>query len=151
MYPMSVVSKLLPRPYQHRSLEDVLKSLRRIGEFIAEEGTPEPTGPFIIAVTGNGNVAKGALHVLNNLPVRHISIGELHNLAIDPSGQPCYLQTAVVLISVVDPDRRHVYLLHVRHQDYLRDKTGKPFHRETYYNRPDQFESTFAEEVRPQH
>jgi len=62
-------------------------SLRGIGKLIAEEGTPEPTGPFIIAVTGNGNVAKGALHVLDHLPIKHITINQLHNLATDPSRQ----------------------------------------------------------------
>ena len=66
-------------------------SLRDIGKFIAEEGTPEPTGPFIIAVTGNGNVAKGALHVLDNLPIKRITVNQLHDLATDPSRQKRHL------------------------------------------------------------
>ena len=125
--------------------------MRGIGEFIAEEGTPEPTGPFVIAVTGNGNVAKGALYVLGNLPIKHISIDQLHNLATDPSRQTGRLSdgSTIILIPVVDPDRRYVYLLHVKHRDYLRDKTGKPFDRETYYSHPERFESTFADEVCP--
>ena len=102
-------------------------------------------------MTGNGNVAKGALHVLDNLPIRRITVDQLHNLATDPSKQMCCLSdgTVVILIPIVDPDRRYVYLLHVRHQDYLRDKTGKPFDRETYYSQPERFESTFANEVCP--
>ena len=105
----------------------------------------------MIAVTGNGNVAKGALHVLDHLPVKRVTIDQLHKLATDPSKQTRRLSdgTIVILIPVIDPDRRYVYLLHVKHQDYLRDKTGKPFDRETYYSHPERFESTFADEVCP--
>jgi alpha-aminoadipic semialdehyde synthase len=125
--------------------------LRGIGKFITEEGTPEPTGPFVIAVTGNGNVAKGALYVLDNLPIKYIGVDQLHNLATDPSRQKRRLSdgSIMILIPVVDPDRRYVYVLHVKHEDYLRDKTGKPFNRETYYSHPERFESTFADEVCP--
>ena len=93
-------------------------------------------------------MANGALHVLDNLPIKRITIDQLHNLATDPSKQMRRL-SVVILIPAVDPDRRYIYLLHVKHQDYLRDKTGQPFDRETYYSHPERFESTFADEVCP--
>ncbi|KAF8752986.1 Saccharopine dehydrogenase C-terminal domain [Rhizoctonia solani] len=69
----------LPRPYAHPSLDDMRASLRRVGKHISNAGTSPALGPFVIAVTGNGNVARGALDMLKELPVVYVKPKDLPN------------------------------------------------------------------------
>ncbi|KAG8832376.1 hypothetical protein FRC17_001423 [Serendipita sp. 399] len=123
---------LLPRPYNHRGLEDLRKSLRDIGSIIKEFGTPPATGPYIIALTGNGNVSQGALNLLHELPLKHMPAKDLKALATNP-----------------DTPRSVVYLVHVKPEDYLIDVRGRPYDRSTYYSKPELFNSLFYERVAP--
>ncbi|KAG8905005.1 hypothetical protein FRB99_000878 [Tulasnella sp. 403] len=123
----------LPRPYSHPSLADMRRSLRSVGEIIATRGMPKSTGPFVIAVTGNGNVATGALDLLSELPTCFVKAEELP-----------------VLVSNPDTDLRKVYVIHVPSSAYLTNtKTGGPFDRADYYANPNDYESHFHEKIAP--
>lgn len=123
---------LLPRPYHHRGLEDLRQSLRNIGNIISEQGTPKETGPYIVALTGNGNVSQGALSLLKELPLEHIRAEDLPTLTTSK-----------------ETPRNVVYLLHVKPSDYLRDIRDGQYNREAYYSQPEMYTSHFHEKIAP--
>lgn len=124
----------LPRPYMCRTVEGMRNALRQVGTFISEHGTPAATGPFVIAVTGNGNVAKGAISLLEELPHTRVTVDDL------PS-----------LINSSDTSLKKIYLVTVKPQDYLvpSDGSSRPFDRSDYYSRPSEWKSIFHEKVAP--
>lgn len=83
-----VSSQLLPRPYNYQNLEEMRTSLRHIGSIISQKGTPRATGPYIVALTGNGNVSQGALSLLQELPIKMITLDALEGLATS-TGKIC--------------------------------------------------------------
>ncbi|KAG8924983.1 hypothetical protein FRC02_010062 [Tulasnella sp. 418] len=122
----------LPRPYSHPNLEDMRKSLRSVGEMISTKGMPRSTGPFVIAVTGNGNVATGALDLIKELPVTFVKAEDLPALVSNP-----------------DADLRKIYVVHVQSASYLVNNQNKPFDRSDYYANPTNYESLFFEKIAP--
>ncbi|CAE6370638.1 unnamed protein product [Rhizoctonia solani] len=122
----------LPRPYQHSSLADVRASLQRIGEHISSDGTSSALGPFVVAVTGNGNVAQGALDMLKELPIVDIEPKDLQPLVSNPK-----------------TDLRKVYVAHLPPSKYIRGVNDEPYDRKAYHADPSQWKSIFADEVAP--
>ncbi|KAG8883236.1 hypothetical protein FRB98_003213, partial [Tulasnella sp. 332] len=123
----------LPRPYSHPSLVDMRKSLRFVGDIISSRGVPKSTGPCVITVTGNGNVATGALDLLKELPICFVKADTLPSLVSDPN-----------------TDLRKVYVVHVPSSAYLTNKrTGGTFDRADYYANPNDYESHFADKIAP--
>ncbi|KAG8910593.1 hypothetical protein FRC01_006246, partial [Tulasnella sp. 417] len=123
----------LPRPYSHPSLDDMRRSLRSVGDIISSKGMPKSTGPFVIAVTGNGNVATGALDLLKELPTCFVKAHDLPALVSDPA-----------------TDLRKVYVIHVPSSAYLSRKGSEnEFQREDYYANPESYESHFHEKIAP--
>ncbi|KAG9123804.1 hypothetical protein FRC07_013912 [Ceratobasidium sp. 392] len=123
----------LPRPYTHPSLDDMRASLRRVGKHITSTGTSPALGPFVVAVTGNGNVAQGALEMLKELPVVYVKPNDLPALVSSP-------QT----------DLHKIYVVHLPPSAYIRGRTnGEPYDREAYYKNPGAWKSIFADEIAP--
>ncbi|KAJ7645472.1 Saccharopine dehydrogenase-domain-containing protein [Mycena polygramma] len=121
-----------PRPHTLPSLDKLRKSLRDIGERIAIEGTPRKLGPFIIGLTGTGNVTNGCLSILSELPIEHISVKDLASL-----------------VSHHAPNLHKIYLVHAKPQDYLRRTDGHEYDRAHYYEQPHMYRSVFSTEVAP--
>ncbi|KAG9087808.1 hypothetical protein FRC06_002352 [Ceratobasidium sp. 370] len=123
----------LPRPYTHHSLDDMRASLRRVGKHIASAGTSPALGPFVVAVTGNGNVAHGALEMLRELPVVYVK----------PKDLPA-------LVSGGQADLHKIYVVHLPPSAYIRGRANdEPYERETYYKDPSAWKSVFADEIAP--
>ncbi|KAF7314386.1 hypothetical protein MKEN_00911300 [Mycena kentingensis (nom. inval.)] len=121
-----------PRPHTLPSLESLRVSLRGIGNRIAQEGTPSKLGPFIIGLTGTGNVTNGCLSILEELPLQPVSVKDLGTL-----------------VSQSEPDLRKIYLVHAKPSDYLRSLSGQPYDRANYYQNPTDYRSTFATDIAP--
>ncbi|KAJ7644034.1 Saccharopine dehydrogenase-domain-containing protein [Roridomyces roridus] len=121
-----------PRPHTLPSLKGLRAALREIGGKIAVDGTPPKLGPFIIGLTGSGNVANGCLSILRELPISPISVEDLG-----------------ALVRQEDPDLRKIYLIHARPQDYLERDDGLEFDREHYYQNGHLYRSNFARTVAP--
>ncbi|KAJ6584864.1 Saccharopine dehydrogenase-domain-containing protein [Mycena capillaripes] len=121
-----------PRPHTLPSLDQLRKSLREIGERIANEGTPRKLGPFIIGLTGTGNVTNGCLSILSELPIEQISVKDLGGL-----------------VNQQAPNLRKIYLVHAKPQDYLRRLDGLEYDRTHYYEQPQAYRSIFSTEVAP--
>ncbi|EJD50901.1 hypothetical protein AURDEDRAFT_83944 [Auricularia subglabra TFB-10046 SS5] len=117
----------LARPYTYRSLDDMRAALRACGA----SPIPDALSPFVIAVTGSGNVARGALDILKELPLQQVSAQELPRLMDHPDSQG------------------KMYLVHVRPHDYLFRKDGASYARDTYYSSPTDYHSRFHELIAP--
>ncbi|KAF8634324.1 hypothetical protein AX15_000984 [Amanita polypyramis BW_CC] len=121
-----------PRPHTMPSLHQLRVALREIGGKIAVEGTPRPLGPFVIGLTGNGNVAQGCLSILSELPIQQVDVGDLDALVRDPN-----------------TSLHKIYLAHARPEDYLMRSDGQKYDRESYYAHPESYRSVFCDKVAP--
>ncbi|KAH6904845.1 Saccharopine dehydrogenase-domain-containing protein [Coprinopsis sp. MPI-PUGE-AT-0042] len=119
-----------PRPHSVPSLDEARTQLRSIGSLIASTGTPPALGPFVIGLTGRGQVSQGCLSMLSELPIQNVRVQDLDALVRDPN----------------TPLNR-VYLVHAQPEDYLFTHDGKPYSRERYYSSPESYKSVFHERV----
>ncbi|KAG6895700.1 hypothetical protein C0992_013214 [Termitomyces sp. T32_za158] len=123
-----------PRPHTHQSLHTIRAALRTIGEQITRAGVPAALGPVVIGLTGNGNVARGCLDILHELPIERVEVKHLHALVTDPN-----------------TPLNKIYLAHARPEDYLvrTDGDARPYDREDYYAHPTAYRSVFASTIAP--
>lgn len=88
--------------------------MREVGLWISTQGTPEALGPVVVCVTGfvvhstpwsdsnyetiisTGNVARGCLSMLEELPLKKISTEELKRL-VHSEGSPFMLEMSYPL------------------------------------------------------
>ncbi|KAG5340357.1 hypothetical protein C0989_002087 [Termitomyces sp. Mn162] len=121
-----------PRPHTHPTLQSIRQALRTIGDRIAQGGIPPALGPFVVGLTGNGNVAHGCLDILQELPIEKAEIKDLHTLVKNP-----------------DTPLNKIYLAHAKPQDYFIRRDGQPYDRAHYYAYPQSYRSTFHEKIAP--
>jgi alpha-aminoadipic semialdehyde synthase len=65
----------------YADLSGAREDLRRIADRIDADGVPEAVHPLVVGITGYGNVSRGAQEILDLLPVRSVSPGELGGVA----------------------------------------------------------------------
>ncbi|KAL0068301.1 hypothetical protein AAF712_004688 [Marasmius tenuissimus] len=122
-----------PRPHTLPSLEASRAALRKIGEQIAADGTPKALGPFVIGLTGTGNVAEGCISMLQELPLEYIQSGDLHRLVTDPN-----------------TSLKKIYIVHAKPEDYFyRKGSSAPYSKEDYYSHPEEYASSFGGKIAP--
>lgn len=117
--------------YMYRCVADARLDVTRTGMVIADEGLPKTLGPLIFVLVGNGNVAKGALHIFKCLPHEWVKPEDLEALAKSK-----------------DFDNHKVYICQVGARDYCVDSQGR-FDEDRYYNHPEEYTSVFAEKIAP--
>ncbi|MCF8398483.1 MAG: hypothetical protein K9G58_09955 [Bacteroidales bacterium] len=119
----------IQQAHKYESLEDARKAISEVGFEIAKNGLPEELCPFVIGITGYGNVSNGAQEIANLLPVKEVSPEEL--LQIHKKGKlPKNLLYKVVfkeedLSEPLDPD--------------------KEFDLQDYYDNPQDYKSKFEQ------
>ncbi|KAF8556698.1 hypothetical protein OG21DRAFT_1482902 [Imleria badia] len=121
-----------PRPHTHVALPSLRMALRAIGEEIVKDGTPKSLGPFVIGLTGNGNVSQGVLSILSELPIVKVRVEDLPALVNNP-----------------DADLHKIYLVHASPAEYLSRTDGGKYDRAHYYENPSVYKSDFATKVAP--
>ncbi|SJL06912.1 uncharacterized protein ARMOST_10254 [Armillaria ostoyae] len=121
-----------PRPHTQPSLDHLREALHAIGARIAAEGTPKALGPFIVGLTGTGNVAEGCLSALSELPIVKVAVKDLPALVKDP-----------------ETNLRKIYLIHALPSDYFTRLDGGKYTRDHYYAHPSQYSSNFAQTIAP--
>jgi alanine dehydrogenase len=57
---------------KYGSLDEAKAALKQVGEKIKESGLPNTGKPWVIAITGNGTVSKGAQEIVDILPVKEV-------------------------------------------------------------------------------
>lgn len=112
---------------EYTDLEAAKKAVSGAGEKIDAHGFQEPLTPFVIGVTGYGQVSKGAQEIIDLLPVREIAARELPALHArdDLSANVVYkvVFTEEDMVRPVDPDR--------------------PFDLNEYFTQPERYTSRF--------
>lgn len=111
----------LKQTYQYASLDEAKTEIQEIADKIKSVGLPKEMKPLIIAVTGDGNVSKGAMEMLDLLPGDYISAKQLRDKDYDSN------QDIIKVNLLVD--------------DYMIPRTERPFDLLHYINHPEMYES----------
>lgn len=114
--------------HQYNSVEDAKEQIRKVGREIEKNGLPQALSPMVFGILGYGNVSGGAQQILDCLPTKRIEPSNLK--ALVESGE-------------FDPNT--VYLSIFKEEDLVRNKEGRAFELNEYYNHPERFESIFEQ------
>ena len=120
----------IKQAYQYESLEETVKVLKEIGNKIKIQGIPEQLQPLVIGFAGYGNVSKGAQEIIDILPVKEISPGDLRNLNNISK----------------DDFSKNLFKVVFKEEDLVRAKEGN-FHLQDYYDHPEKYAGKFEEYV----
>ncbi|KAJ3121943.1 hypothetical protein HK098_003262 [Nowakowskiella sp. JEL0407] len=118
--------------FMYRCVADARLDVTRSGQVILDDGLPKALGPMVFVITGDGNVSRGALHILKCLPHEWIEPDKLKSFAESK-----------------DFDPHKVYLCQVTAKDYIVKKDGGVFKSEDYKENPDKYESIFHKKIAP--
>lgn len=125
----------VPNTYIHPSQQKVEESLKMVGNLIKKNGLPKALTPIVVAITGSGNVAKGAREVFEQLPHEYVDIKDLPTLKQDvQSGKRNPNQLYGVIVTA---------------KDMVVHKNGEKFDKAQYYRHPHDYEPTFHTNVLP--
>jgi len=117
--------------HTYNSLEEAKAVVSKVGEIIRKDGLPEQLSPFVVGVTGYGNVAKGAQEILSLLPVEEVSPQEL-----------------ISLEQRNDLSNKVVYVVVFKEEDLSKPlEAGKAFELQEYYQHPERFEGQFEQYI----
>lgn len=115
--------------YEYADLPAAQSDLRLIGQRIIEEGWPLELTPLVIGLAGYGNVSRGAQAILDLLPTRQISPGELLTLAEQE-----------------DPDRNIIYKVVFKEEDTVEPiAPGQLFNLQEFFQHPERYRSRFEQ------
>ncbi len=115
----------LKQAYRYSSLEEAKAEIRKAGEIITKSGLPNEMTPLVIAVTGDGNVSRGALDILNLVPGNEITAEQLKTKSY-PKDAP------VIKVNILP-------------QDYMVHKEGEAFDLWHYIDHPELYRSVIEE------
>jgi len=122
--------EIIRQAHTYPSLEEARKDFSKVGMEILKNGLPEEISPFIIGITGYGNVSGGASEMLNLLPVKEISPEEIPTIA-----------------QMKDLPRNVIYKAIFKEIDISQRKDGAEFDLEHYYGNPEMYEDRFAQYI----
>ncbi len=114
---------------QYASLDEAKAEIRAVGDAIRTTGLPDQVSPLVVGVTGYGNVSRGAQEILDLLPIREISPGDLLAGRL-PSGADVVVKVVFKEVDTVRP------LI-----------AGRAFDLEEYYKHPERYGSCFGQYV----
>jgi alpha-aminoadipic semialdehyde synthase len=113
--------------YRYETLAEAKASISEVGERIRKNGLPEPLNPLIFAVTGYGNVSKGAQEILNLLPFQQIEPEEIFSL-----------------VKRSDFSRNHIYKAVFKEEHMVEPSAPEDqFDLQDYYDHPQKYRSQF--------
>jgi alpha-aminoadipic semialdehyde synthase len=120
----------LEQTYRHPTLEAALAAVHEVGARIARDGLPAELCPFVIGITGYGNVSLGAQEVVDALGAVAVAPAELDGLfaGAAPRNAP------------------HEVVFAERDMLARRDPTA-PFALDEYYRQPELYEGAFEERL----
>ncbi len=119
--------EIISQSHTYNSLEEARKDISQAGMEITKNGLPENISPFIIAVTGYGNVSNGVQEILNLLPVKEICPEEIPKIA-----------------NMKNLPRNIIFRATFKEEDISEHKEGKQFELEHYYKEPQMYNDKFS-------
>ncbi len=129
-----------PNPFEkvrqaatYDSLDEAKSDIRAAGEELLSHGLPEDTGPLLFAVTGDGNVAQGALEIMDLLPAVSIPPSQLAG----GNGRE----------QLADPGK--LYLVNLVPADYMVHREGRSFDLADYIAHPELYDLRFEHFLEP--
>jgi len=116
----------LEQTYKYPTLAAALAAVREVGERIARDGLPAQICPFVVGVSGYGNVSRGAQEVLDALGAVAVAPADLDGLFAGPAA------------------RRAVHkVVFAEHDMVARRDATAPFELDEYYRQPELYEGVF--------
>jgi alpha-aminoadipic semialdehyde synthase len=117
----------LKQPHEYGSIREIKAALEVIGHWIRAEGLPTEVLPLTVGFAGYGNVSKGAQEMIDVLPVKEISPGELKTITAGTPGAGNTIFKAVF-----------------KEEDMVVPKApGDSFVLQDYYDHPDKYSGVF--------
>lgn len=110
--------------YKYNSLNAIKQAMAEIDRKIQKNGLPRSLTPFIIGITGHGNVSRGVQEILSSLDPIEVHPKDMLRFV--------WRQKA---------ERNKIYKIVFLREEKLRSKDGKGFYFEEYLQRPERFES----------
>jgi alpha-aminoadipic semialdehyde synthase len=110
--------------YKYNSLTDLKATLEEVNHEIRHKGFVHELSPFIIGITGHGNVSRGVQEVLDVLKPVEVHPGDMHEF-----------------ISHQRKQRHRLYKIVFFREEKFRVKNGNAFYFEEYLKNPGRFES----------
>jgi saccharopine dehydrogenase (NAD+, L-lysine-forming) len=117
----------LEQTYRYSTLAAALAAIREVGARIARDGLPAPLCPFVVGITGYGNVSLGAQEILDALGAVAVAPADLDGLFAGPAPRH-----AVHKVVFAESDM------------VVRRDPAAPFELDEYYRHPELYEGTFA-------
>jgi alanine dehydrogenase len=131
----------LEQTYRYPTLEAALEAVRGVGARIAADGLPAELCPFVIGITGYGNVSLGAQEVVDALGAVALSPEQLDALHAGGGGGG----VAPASSRHAGDDRHTVHKVVFAEGDFVaRRDASKPFALDEYFRQPELYEGTFA-------
>ena len=130
---LGIETPFLPiqQTHHYNSLEEAKEVIASVGEKIKTEGLPEQLSPFVVGITGYGNVSKGAQEILSLLPVEEVSPKELLSLE-----------------QRIDLSNKKIYQVVFKEEDLSKPlEAGKAFELQEYYQHPERFKGQFEQYI----
>ena len=115
---------LLKPAHKYTSLNAIKRAMAKVDERIRKQGFPKELSPFIIGITGHGNVSKGVQEILEELAPVEIHPKDMTRFIRHEKGQ-----------------KRSIYKMVFLREEKLRTKDGKGFYFEEYLRDPKKFRS----------
>lgn len=115
----------LRQTYEYGTLPTALAAVREVGARIAADGLPPELCPFVIGISGYGNVSRGAQEVVDALRAVSVAPGDLERLFAGPT------------------DRHTVSKVVFAEQDTVVGREGGPFSLDEYVRQPELYEGVF--------
>ena len=115
---------LIQPAYQYSSLEAVKKAMARVYGHIQSKGLDKRLSPFIIGITGHGNVSRGVQEIL----------ASLNPVEIHPRDMLQFVQHQKAM-------RGKIYKIVFLREEKFRVQDGRGFYFEEYLKQPKKFES----------
>lgn len=109
--------------HEYADLDEVRAALGEVAEAIRGGGLPEALAPFVVGVTGYGNVSRGSMEILDLLPTEEVAPEDLPALAARS-----------------DAPRDRVFTVTFREEHMARRKDGSAFELRHYYDHPEAYE-----------
>ncbi len=127
----------LEQTYRYPTLEAALEAVREVGARIAADGLPAEICPFVIGITGYGNVSLGAQEVVAALDAVAVSPDRLDELSAGGAAAHSSSRSAV-------NGRHTAYAVVFAERDFVaRRDAAQPFALDEYFRHPDLYQGTF--------
>lgn len=109
--------------YNYFDLDEAKNAITSVGEKIRADGLPKEICPFVVGISGYGNVSKGSQEILDLLPHKEITPDELLNLS--------------------GAENKTIYKVVFKEQHMFARKDGTEFILKDYFNHPEKYLSKF--------